>query len=180
MPKRKYTIEKKLQICIDKQQNGLSNAQLALKYSIPKTNIQDWIRDYEKLGEKAFQRDLSNKNQSYTPDFRIAVVKEKLNSDVSYHELGRKYGINRCVIQSWVHKYEERGEAALMTDSRGRAGAGRPPKSASKTNVSKEERKTINKQLLDEIEALRAEVAYLKKFNALVQEKQLLQKKKKL
>lgn len=180
MPKRKYTIEEKLQICIDKQQNGLSNAQLALKYSIPKTNIQDWIRDYENLGEKAFQRDLSNKNQSYTPDFRIAVVKEKLNSDVSYHELGRKYGINRCVIQSWVHKYEEKGEAALMTDSRGRAGAGRPPKSAAKINVSKEERKTIDKQLLDEVEALRAEVAYLKKFNALVREKQQLEKKKKL
>lgn len=180
MPKRKYTIEEKLQICIDKQQNGLSNAQLSLKYSIPKTNIREWTRDYEKLGENAFKRDLSNKNQSYTPGFRIAVVKEKLNSNVSYHELGKKYGINRCVIQSWVHKYEERGEAALMTDSRGRAGAGRPPKSASKTNISKKERKTIDKQLLDEVESLRAEVAYLKKFNALVREKQQLQKKKKL
>lgn len=180
MPKRKYTIEEKLQICIDKQQNGLSNAQLALKYSIPKTNIRDWTRDYEKLGDKAFQRDLSKKNQSYTPDFRIAVVKEKLNSDVSYHELGRKYGINKCVIQSWVYKYKERGETALITDSRGRAGAGRPPKSATKINVSKEERKTIDKQLLDEVEALRAEVAYLKKFNALVLEKQQLRKKKKL
>lgn len=180
MPKRKYTVEEKLQICIDKQQNGLSNAQLALKYSIPKTNIRDWTRDYEKLGDKAFLRDLSKKNQSYTPDFRIAVVKEKLNSDVSYHELGRKYGINKCVIQSWVYKYKERGETALITDSRGRAGAGRPPKSVAKVNVSKEERKTIDKQLLDEVEALRAEVAYLKKFNALVLEKQQLRKKKKL
>ncbi len=56
MPKRKYTIEEKLQICIDKQQNGLSNSQLALKYSIPKTNIRDWTSAYEKLGEKHFKR----------------------------------------------------------------------------------------------------------------------------
>lgn len=180
MPKRKYTVEEKLQVCIDKQQNGLSNSQLALKYSIPKTNIRDWTKAYERLGEKAFQKDLGRKKQSYTPDFRIAVVKEKLNSNISYHELGRKYGINKCVIQSWVYKYEKSGETALMTDSRGKAGAGRPPKNTSKTNISKKERKTIDKQLLDEVESLRAEVAYLKKFNALVWEKQQLQKKKKL
>lgn len=180
MLKRKYSVEEKIQICIDKQVNGLSNAQLALKYSIPKTNIRDWTRDYEKLGESAFKRELKRENNSYTSDFRIAVVKEKLNSNVSYSELGRKYGINKSVIQSWVYKYEEKGEDALMTDSRGNTSAGRPPKSAEKTNISKVERKTIDKQLLDEVEALRAEVAYLKKFNALVLEKQQLQKKKKL
>ena len=74
MLKRKYSVEEKIQICIDKQVNGLSNAQLALKYSIPKTNIRDWTRDYEKLGESAFKRELKRENNSYTSDFRIAVV----------------------------------------------------------------------------------------------------------
>lgn len=180
MPKRKYNVDEKLQICLDKQQNGLSNAELSLKYSIAKTTIRDWVKEYEKSGNPAFQRDLNKKNNSYTAEFRISIVKEKLSSNLSYRELGRKYGINKCVIQSWVCKYEEKGEVALITDSRGRTGAGRPPKSATTTNISKKEIKTIDKQLLDEVEALRAEVAYLKKFNALAWEKQQLQKEKKL
>jgi transposase len=181
MRKRKYSIEQKLEVCKDKEINNLSNAQLSLKYGIPKTNIRDWVKTYQELGEDAFKQLQDRKNNnSYTPDFRIALVKEKLNSNISYAELGRKYGINKCVIQSWVYKYEEKGEEALKTDSRGRAGVGRPPKSATKTQIPKEERKNIDKQLLDEVEHLRAEVAYLKKFNALVWEKQQLKKKKKL
>lgn len=181
MQKRKYTIEQKLEVCKDKEINNLSNAQLSLKYGIPKTNIRDWTKIYSELGEEAFKQIQDRKNNhSYTADFRIALVHEKLNSNISYAEMGRKYGINKCVIQSWVYKYEEKGEEALKTDSRGRAGAGRPPKSAAKTEISKEERKSVDKQLLDEVEHLRAEVAYLKKFNALVWEKQQLQKKKKL
>lgn len=180
MSKRKYTAEEKLQICIDKNENGLSNSQLALKYSIAKTTIRDWVNAYEKSGPDAFRKTSDNKKNSYTADFRIGVVKEKLNSDVSYSELGRKYGINKSVIQQWVYKYNEKGESALTTDYRGISAKGRPPKNAAKTTIKRKDRKTIDKQLLDELEALRAEVAYLKKFNALVQEKQKLQKKKKL
>ena len=181
MPKRKYSSELKTKICTDKFENNLSTAELALKYSIAKTTIRDWVQMYEVHGPEIFKNPMIKaKNNTYTPDFRIAVVNEKLNGNVSYSELGRKYGINKCVIQSWVYKYEKNGEDALKTDSRGRAGAGRPPKSAVKTEISKREMKTIDKQLLDEVEHLRAEVAYLKKFNALVWEKQKLQKRKKL
>lgn len=68
----------------------------------------------------------------------------------------------------------------MLTDNRGSAGRGRPPKSVSKTEISKKDKKSIDKQLLDEVEYLRAEVAYLKKFNALVREKQQSAKRKKL
>ena len=180
MSKRKYSVEEKLEMCVDKQNNGLTNAELSLKYSIPKTTIRDWVKEYEKSGGYAFQRDENKKKNLYTAEFRISLVKEKINSNVSYSELGRKYGINKCVIQSWVYKYEKKGEKALISDNRGRTGAGRPPKSATKTNINRKERKTIDKQLLEEVEALRAEVAYLKKFNALALAKQQLQKKKKL
>lgn len=181
MQKRKYTVEQKLEVCRDKEMNDLSNSQLSLKYGIPKTNIREWTNVYKELGEDAFKQIYDRKNNhSYTPDFRIALVQEKLNGNLSYREMGIKYGINKCVIQSWVYKYEKYGEEALKTDSRGRAGAGRPPKSVAKTKINEEERKSIDKQLLDEVEHLRAEVAYLKKINALVLEKQKLQKKKKL
>lgn len=178
MQKKKYSAEQKIAVCIDKEKNNLSNDELALKYSIPKTTIRDWITAYEKLGSEAFIYPVTRKNNTYTSEFRIAVVKEKLNSNISYHELGKKYGINKCVIQSWVYKYAERGEEALKSDNRNRSG--RPPKSTPKTQIGEKAGNLINKQLLDEVEHLRAEVAYLKKYNALVREKQKSQKKKKL
>lgn len=48
MSKRKYSVEEKLEICVDKQNNGLTNAELSLKYSISKTTIRDWVKEYEK------------------------------------------------------------------------------------------------------------------------------------
>lgn len=178
MRKRKYSAEQKIAVCIDKEKNHLTNDELALKYSIPKTTIRDWVIEYEKSGSEAFSQPVTRKNNTYTPEFRIAVAKEKLNGNISYHELGRKYGINKCVIQSWVYKYTERGEEALKADNRNRSG--RPPKSTPKTPINTNAGDLINKQLLDEVEHLRAEVAYLKKYNALVREKQKSQKKKKL
>ena len=83
MQKRKYTIEQKLEVCKDKEINNLSNAQLSLKYGIPKTNIRDWTKIYSELGEEAFKQIQDRKNNhSYTADFRIALVHEKLNSNI--------------------------------------------------------------------------------------------------
>jgi transposase len=174
---RKYSIEQKLEVLRDKEENHLSNSELARKYGINKTCIRDWAQAYESGGAAALSTKVpGKKNNVYADDFRVMVVNEKLSGDSTYTELAKKYNMNKCVIQLWMRKYEASGEEALRGDERGRA-----PKSAyPRANVTKKNKNELTKEVYEELVRLRAEVAYLKKLNALAWEKQQLAKRKRL
>ncbi|WP_147431771.1 transposase, partial [Mesotoga sp. H07pep.5.4] len=42
------------------------------------------------------------KQRSFSSEFKIEVVKEYLETDRSYRELGRKYGLSSSSICNWV------------------------------------------------------------------------------
>jgi len=42
------------------------------------------------------------KQRSFSSEFKIEVVKEYLETDRSYRELGRKYGLSPSAICNWV------------------------------------------------------------------------------
>lgn len=84
---------------------------------------------------------------------------------LSYREVARLYHVgNHSVIQNWERIYLEEGPEGLYIERRGRASIdggtikGRPPKLC----------KQVEEDLITENQRLRAEVAYLKKLNALV------------
>lgn len=67
----------------------------------------------------------------------------------------------------WERKYDEEGKEALYKENRGRAskmGTKRPGKTKNDINT--------NEDLLAEVQRLRMENEYLKKLNALVQERE--------
>jgi len=135
----------------------------------------------QKKGKAGLVTRVPNKDKPptvYTGEFRIAVVKEKIESNISYSDLAKKHGINRPVIQMWVSKYLEKGEEILAVSMTGKRKAGK--KSIPKTKLNKRQKKDVGKEVIAELASLRAEVAYLKKFNALAWEKIELQKKRKL
>ena len=174
---KKYSMEQKLEVLRDKEENKLSNGELSLKYGINKTSIREWVNAYETGGTEALSMRIPGKqNNTYTPDFRLMVTQEKLSGNFTYSELAKKYGMNKCVIQMWVRKYNENGEDALRSDERGRA----PKSNYPQAKVTKKNKKELAKEVYDELLHLRAEVAYLKKLNALAWEKEQLAKRKKL
>jgi len=172
-----YSIEQKLEVLRDKEENSLSHAEVSLKYGINAGSIREWERAYKAGGAAALTTRVPGKrNNTYTPEFRIMVTHEKLTSDITYVELAKKYNTTKSAIKKWVRLYEEKGEDALLRDERGQA----PKSGYPRANVTKTTKKELTKAVYDELIHLRAEVAYLKKLNALAWEKEQSAKKKKL
>lgn len=113
--------------------------------------------------------------KQYTGEFKQQVVEDMRVNKLSQNETAAKYEITHSMVQRWERIYLEDGKEGLYIERRGRACSvdgirkGRPPKLEKK----------VEADLIAENQRLRMEVDYLKKLNALVQEKQLQDKKRK-
>ena len=105
--------------------------------------------------------------KKYSPEFKLSVILDMREHQLGYVETSRKYGINsHSRIMNWERKYLEEGYEGLMKENRGRPSLegkkrGRPPKLDKK----------VEEDLIAENQRLRMENEYLKKLNALVQER---------
>ena len=106
--------------------------------------------------------------KKYSPEFKISVIMDMREHHMGYLEVVRKYwdipkGKEKNyhgIVQKWERIFLEEGAEGLMKERRGRSGNRLP-----KLN-EKEER-----DLIAENQRLRMENEYLKKLNALVQER---------
>ena len=105
--------------------------------------------------------------KKYSPEFKLSVILDMREHNLGYVETSKKYGVNsHSRILDWERKYLEEGYEGLMKDNRGRPSSsgkkrGRPPKLD----------KTVEEDLIAENQRLRMENEYLKKLQALVQER---------
>ncbi len=105
------------------------------------------------------------KGALFSGDFKKEVIERMRKEKLSYSETAKLYHVgNHSVIKRWERIYLQEGAEGLYVDRRGRASAasgtrkGRPPKLE----------KQVEEDLIAENQRSRAEVAYLKKLNALV------------
>ena len=100
------------------------------------------------------------KRKQYSGDFKQKVVEDMRNNGLAFREVARKYEVEHSTVRLWERIYLEEGAEALSVDKRGRSGnKGRPPKLSPDTE----------KDLITENQRLRAENDYLKKLDALIQ-----------
>ena len=110
-------------------------------------------------------------NKRYTGEFKQEVVETMMRGKLSYHETARQFEIsNHERVRQWERIYLEEGPEGLYTERRGRGAKGRPPKKL---------KPEIEEDLIAEVQRLRAENAYLKKWNALVAERVRQERKQK-
>jgi transposase-like protein len=123
-------------------------------------------------------RKKGTKNKKYSPEFKLSVILDMRKNHLSYKETVRRYDLGkidsggaRQMLQRWERKYLEEGIEGLEKDNRGRPSKkrGRPPKLD----------KQVEEDLIAENQRLRMEIEYLKKLNALVQERIERERKKK-
>lgn len=101
--KARFTPEEKEQAVIDYIEGYKSRSQICEELNISARAIQDWAGIYQKHGIEGFL--IKRKNNSYSKEFKMQIVKEYLSGEGSSIELGLKYDIHSSVLRSWIKMY---------------------------------------------------------------------------
>ena len=168
----KYSNEFKLKVvkyCVE-EHHGYLNA--ANYFSIPSsTTILEWVRKYQEHGVEGL---LKNLKSSYDGQFKINVIEYMHSNHLSLTETAIHFNLaNHHIVGKWERIYYEEGPQALYEDKRGR------PRKMNAKPRKKKLSKEVEEDLIAENQRLRMENEYLKKLNALVQERIKRENKKK-
>ena len=148
----KYSYEFKLKVIKYYLEEHHSYRECCKKFDIPdKTQIQQWVHKYELYGSKGIIKCLKS---SYNGDFKKNVIEYMHSNHLSARRTADIFRLGCAAVR------------------------GRTRKMSSKSNNKKLDKKD-EKDLLAEVEQLRMENEYLKKLNALVQERIKRENKKK-
>ena len=160
----KYSNEFKLKVvkyCIEKYH---SSYEAAKEFNIPSpTPIKHWIRKYKEHGENGI---IKNQKFSYDGKYKQNVVEYMHTNHLSATETAIHFKLSTgSVVLKWERIYYEEGPQALYKERRGR----------NRNMSSKPRKKKLSKKneedLIEEVQRLRMENAYLKKLQALVQKR---------
>ena len=103
-------------------------------------------------------------NKRYSGEFKQQVIEDMRQNRLAHKETARKYEVNDRQVRAWERIYLEEGPEGLYIERRGRASG---PNTGRKLKLDKK----VEEDLIAENQRLRAEVDYLKKLNALVDER---------
>ena len=174
----KYSIDFKTKVAQYYIKNGGGARSTAVYFGIDSATVRKWHKSYELHGALAF----SKHSQTYTLEDKLKVLQRMDEEDWSSRQTSAYFNMpTPYTVQTWLRRYNEGGADALINRRRG------PPMSKPKSqsrpkNPALSPEKSVAgmtpEELRQELEYLRAENAYLKKLEALVQEKQSVSKKK--
>ena len=160
----KYPEEFKLKVVNYHLNNHYGWKYVAKQFDIPAwTTVRKWVRKYEEHGEKGL---IKNQKTSYSGDFKQNVVEYMHTNHLSATMTATKFNLaNENTVLRWERIYYEEGPQALYKEKRGRN------KNMSSKPRKKKLSKDVEEDLIAEVQRLRMENAYLKKLQALVQER---------
>ena len=167
----KLTREDKIKI-YERIKNGETIFSLTKTFNIHESNIKYLVTLIKKHGYDILRKD---KNRMYSKDFKLQIINRILINHESINSVAIDIGLTSPgILHNWLSKFKENGYNVVEKKKE------RKPKSMTKP---KKDDKTLSekdkiKQLEDEILYLKAENEYLKKLRALVQERELKEKKK--
>ena len=167
----KYSSEFKLKVIQYYLEEKHSYSECMKKFNIPtKSILNKWIHKYVTHGVEGIIKQLKS---SYDGNFKQGVVEYMHNNHLSATETANYFRLaGASVVLRWECIYYEKGPQGLHMERRGRS---KNMSSKQKKKLSKE----VEEDLIAENQRLRMENEYLKKLNALVQERIKRENKKK-
>lgn len=172
MRKKRYTLELKLQIVKYVLEDKHSIWEASDFFGAAYQTIRMWVKHYENLGVSG----LSIQNKTYSGEFKIYVVEYMRKHSLSLVQTAIHFSIpDHTRVREWNKIYDEKGPQYLIQEHRGR----RKMKPNKEKKIVKKVNNSKEKELLKKIEYLETENAYLKKLNALIQEKEKSKKRTK-
>jgi len=171
----KYSTEFKLEVIRHYLSKVEGFARTAKRFGIPRIYVRYWVGAYELHGMKSFQRT----NATVSAKQKALIIRTIKKEGISIFQACIRFNISGAVtILKWQRLYNEGGIKFLEY----KKPSGRPNLMPTKAKPFKPSNKPVTemspKELARELEYRRAEVAYLKKLDALIQEQKLAQKTK--
>ena len=146
---------------------------VSIEKGLERSNLRKWIGFYKEYGAIGL---LPRKNQSYSLDFKLEVLKAIDKDSLSLRAASVKFNIpDTSIIVKWKKDFANFGLVTLQPKTRGR------PKTMNDNKRKKRKSDkplTREEELLLEIEALRCENELLKKLQALIQAEEKARKRK--
>lgn len=157
----KYNYELHLKAVKLVPEGGLSVREVGCRLGCGRSQVHLWVRLFERHGLAG----LNLRHGNYSTEFKLSVLKHMHQNHLSLLETAVHFGIpGPFVIRQWERLYQNQGTEGLRRKPQRR----RPATSKSKPNEVNP-KATPHEELLKELEYLRAENAYLKKLQALVE-----------
>ena len=156
----------------ERRKKGETISSLAKNFNIRESSIKYLVDLIEKHGYDILRKD---KNRVYSKDFKLQTINRILIDHESINSVAIDIGLTSSgILDNWLSKFKKNGYNVVEKKK------GRKPKSMTKLKKNDKvlpEQDKI-KQLEEENLYLKAENEYLKKLKALVQERELKEKKK--
>ena len=167
----KLTRKDKIEI-YERRKKGETISSLTKAFDLHGSNIRYLIALIKKHGYDILRK---NKNRTYSKDFKLQIINRILISQESINFVALDIGlVSPGILHNWLSKFKENGYNVVEKKKGRKSKSMTKPKKNDKILSEKEK----IKQLEDEILYLKAENEYLKKLRALVQERELKEKKK--
>lgn len=178
----KLSDEDKREIIRLNKKEGVSQTHLAEAFGVGVRHIADLIARYNLHGKEVL---IKKSYRKYSPEFKMEVIHLYLGGEAK-NALAVEYDIKSSMIISWLKRYEKDGYNGLIDKKKGR-----PPKMKKEETLNEmvsEDNDEVKSESADKArikllekknKELEAEVAYLKKLNALVRERKKRESRKK-
>lgn len=150
---------------------------LATRHGLDHATVRRWVESYGQHGIQGLRKKFSH----YSATFKLSVLKRMWRDDLSRREVAILFDLRggHSAVAIWERQYHAGGPEALEPKPRGPSKTMPAPKSTPAVQPHTDDARTL-KALREENEYLRAEVAYLKKLDALVRaNRQAAQNKRK-
>ncbi|EPZ84787.1 DNA-binding helix-turn-helix protein [Burkholderia cenocepacia K56-2Valvano] len=150
---------------------------MARTHGLSHSTVSQWYATYQAHGKDGVRR----KYNSYDVAFRLKVVQHMREHGVSSKEAAARFNIrNPSAVLEWARRYDDGGLTALAPRPKGRRPTAMPKTPpAQPLNPTDGTDTRTREDLLQELNYLRMENAYLKKLRALVQAQAVPRKKRK-
>lgn len=169
----------KLEIVQKYLSGSAGQRELAQRYGVGRSSLRSWINGYREHGERALRK----KRSEYSAQFKLSVLCQMRRQALSQTQAAARFDLRggAGVVARWQRLYDEGGLQALHPKPRGGPKTMPKPKPKPTQFLPPQTNEVSTLEVLrQENEALRAEVAYLKKLEALVRaRRQAAQKKRK-
>ncbi len=159
----KFSDTEKLEAVLRVVEDGMGCKSSAKIMGVHHSVVADWVARYRKFGVEG----ILMKHGTYDGEFKVYVIEYMHNNHLSLRQTAAEFGIPcKETVSKWERIYYEEGPQGLYRENRGRK---------SKMSFGNQKNKKISKKteedLIAEVQRLRMENDYLKKLQALVQER---------